>query len=451
MLFQNYLIEELVNKFNNLYMNRKKETFVIDENTRSTVKYSTDYYRGVVYADNNYVEFGYFKRSPSNIVIKDSEGLGEYVLGISYKVLSKYYTWSNNQGAYIYNKDIEFSKLTHTLLKGQGEFPYFIPKKYEAIESFNIFQDAQKVLEDVDYPLSKVLNYTIGLEFETSMGYIPQELCFRDGLIPLRDGSISGIEYSTVILEGNKGLNLLKQQCDTLKKYTTFNKECALHIHFGNFPVDEVSIFALYCVWYLVERNLLSYNYVPNYTFKTEKYKHNGKSYCKMMNIYADFEDMYEVMTGDPYMGCLYQPHPSDLEGRAKWNIKSRYYSLNLINMICYNKAKTVEFRFLRPTFNYRKITLWIYILNAVLEYAKVIAKEWSKSHYSCINMTEGMLNYVGKLDTTIQGIIKAVYDEPLVSSLYKETDLLKIATALQTQNGDFYGRDTYLEDEIFT
>ena len=55
----------------------------------------------------------------------------------------------------------------------------------------------------------------IKLSPSVKIGYIPQEICYRDGLIPLRDGSISGLEYSTVILKGNKGINLLQQQVET--------------------------------------------------------------------------------------------------------------------------------------------------------------------------------------------------------------------------------------------
>jgi hypothetical protein len=53
------------------------------------------------------------------------------------------------------------------------------------------------------------------------------------GLIPLRDGSITGIEFSTVVLQGNEGLNLLKQQVEALNANTIFDKDCSLHIHFG--------------------------------------------------------------------------------------------------------------------------------------------------------------------------------------------------------------------------
>ena len=117
-------------------------------------------------------------------------------------------------------------------------FPYHFRKEYEAVNNLETFKDRQKVRYDFEFPIENFIKYSFGLEFETSNGIIPEEICFADGLIPLRDGSISGNEYSTVVLQGHKGFNLLYQQLETLRKYTRFDKECSLHIHFGGFPLE---------------------------------------------------------------------------------------------------------------------------------------------------------------------------------------------------------------------
>ena len=49
------------------------------------------------------------------------------------------------------------------------------------------------------------------------------------------------------------------------------------------------------------------------------------------------------------------------------------YYWVNFINLICYKVNKTIEFRLLRPTYNFNKIKLWLYIFNAILMYAEDI------------------------------------------------------------------------------
>lgn len=442
-------IERLRDKFDE---EMRKRQF-IDEETRKPIKDMAGYVHGVVFASDDYVEYGWFKASPKNIMVNLIGQGGRTQSGISRAALPTL-IWSNKVGCYISPKDLSPSELlTHKRSYGQGNFPYQFPKHYEAVESFHLFKDAQEVLNEVHYPLADRLKYTFGLEFETSMGYIPQEVCFRDGLIPLRDGSISGIEYSSVVLEGNRGLNLLKQELDTLNTYTKFNKECALHIHMGGYPVNPVAIYALYGLWYAFERDLEGHGYIPRYSFATAQYKANGKDYCKKLTgNHNCFEDYFAEVTGRHYMGSLVQPHPNDVEKRAKWNIKARYYGLNLVNMLCYKGPKTVEFRFLRPTFNYRKITLWLYILNAVLQYAEKLADKW-RDKSGCGDNTSGMLSWVVRQEYSgIYDLLSRAYgdDQELLDHLYSELQLLKLSVSLQNSNGDQYGRDTFFEDELF-
>lgn len=431
---------------------------IIDEKTRTFIdEESEGYIRGIVHISDNYVEFGWFKLSPDNIVILLNRncnwgGSGRchgIFTGISREALPGL-IWSNKLGYYIQASSLSPEDiLRHKLIRGQGDFPYQFPKHYEAVESFHLFKDAQTVLEDVEYPLSKHLGYTFGLEFETSMGYIPQEKCFRDGLIPLRDGSITGIEYSSVVLEGNRGLNLLKQELNTLKEYTKFNKECALHIHMGGFPVNPTAIYALYSLWYAVERDLLNKHLIPELSFYTSMYKANHKDYCNMLSgEAASFEELFKIITGKKYLGSLVQPHPADVRKTAKWNIKARYSGLNLVNMLCYKGPKTVEFRFLRPSFNFRKITLWLYILNAVLKYAEKLAKEWQETDHSS---TENMITWVVyEKYKGLTRILENQYDYETYSYLIKELDLLKMSVEAQSANGDKCGRDVEFEDELF-
>lgn len=454
--------------FKNLYNNYiKKEQFnetmkqikFIDAETNQIVEDASGYVRGIVYVCDDYVEYGWFKSSPKNIMVllkgDGLFGIRTTAIGLSREALPSL-VWSNMTGYYVHfcsmDKDLLF---THTHTYGQGNFPYQFPKHYEAVENFKLFKDAQKVLdESKEYPLAKHLKYTFGVEFETSMGYVPQDLCFRDGLIPLRDGSISGIEYSTVVLKGNKGLALLEQQLETLKTYTKFNKECALHFHFGGFPVNSVSIYALYCLWYVVENDLMRRNYLPSLSFNTDEYKANGKDYCKRLPPYCSFEEMYKAITTRKYYGSLVQPHPADIEKRAKWNIKSRYYGLNLVNMVCYKGPKTVEFRFLRPSFNLKKITLWMYIFNGVLKQAEKIANEWRAEHAECPNNTGEMLSWViEKRYHGIKSLLKDAYinDLSAYNTIEEGLNLLQLEVSLQSNNGDHCGRDTFFEDELFS
>ena len=262
--------------------------------------------------------------------------------------------FSNKQGRYIPKNSRNLADLSiEQFTLGQNAWPYNFDRKYEACESFNIFKGKQQIMNLFEFPGS-------------------EELVFRDGLVPLRDGSISGLEYSSVVLTpDNDGLSLLKQELDTLRQYTSFNKECALHIHFGRFPMKEKPIYNLYLMCYYLQNGGLR-QMVPRYTFETQKYKkHHDKNYCGYIPQYGSFKEMFYDLTQMEFNGSFLDPHPADPDRHHKWNIGKRYYWINFMNLLCYNVNKTVEFRFLRPTYNLKKIMVWVYIFNAMLQYAE--------------------------------------------------------------------------------
>lgn len=327
----------------------------------SWVTVAIDYYNGVFIN-------GFVKRGEERVVIVLDNGK-RYTTRIAPQGFEGKYFWSSQDNKYVLylrGTKSDFIELKYMLKSG---FPYRFEKKYEAAENFRLFSGKQSVIVSHEFPLAKYLKYTFGIEFETCVGIIPEELCFRDGLIPLRDGSISGNEYSTVVMRGNEGLSLLYQQLQTLRKYTHFNKECSLHMHFGGYPLDPQKIYQLYLVCLRLESDLSAI--LPLYTFYTSKYKQSGKDYCNKLNKYPSFTVLYRNLVGLEYNGDLTVPHPNDKNRGHKWNIATRYYWLNLINLLCYKSSKTVEFRFLRPTYNLERILFWIYTFNAIMLYAE--------------------------------------------------------------------------------
>lgn len=359
----------------------------------------------------------------------EGDGFNRYLA--SKEKMKDLLVFSNRNGYYMSRVGVPEDILVREMyIKGSGRFPYHFDKRYEACENFVRFDGKQVVLEpDRSYFLADHLKYSFGLEFETSQGYIPEDICFRDGLIPLRDGSISGLEYSTVVLTGNEGIALLEQQLESLKKFTDFNKECSLHIHFGGFPLDKDKMFSLYLLCKSLEGELAGL--VPKHTFKTSEYKANHKDYCNKLQSYRSFEQMYECLVGRKFFNDFYQPHPNDIRREAKWRIPTRYYWINFINALCYDVNKTIEFRFLRPTYNFQKIILWIYIFNAIMRYA------------------EEHMESSGRV--TLIGIIRKVYPKELAERIILGINKLQIVTINQTGNMDLIGRDIHIEEELFS
>ena len=231
---------------------------VFDEITKRWVS-SRNCARIIIQQLPEQVIFGYTSK-PDRVVrvlIASSSGYSNY-FETDLNLYKGKLLYSKRNGVYFspihHNEDFI---LTEQLIKGSGDFPYILTRRYEAVENFDAFNGKQEIKDhETLYPLSKYLKYTFGLEFETSQGYVPEDVCYRDGLIPLRDGSITGPEYSTVILKGGEGLSLLHQQIETLKEYTNFNKECSLHVHLGGYPLKPDTIYNLYLVCKSIEPEL---------------------------------------------------------------------------------------------------------------------------------------------------------------------------------------------------
>ena len=382
--------------------------------------------RGIVYIDENYAEFGYIEESSDNIRIIYE---GQTVWGISYEQLKNHLAFDYLRGQYIIGHE---NVNQYCFPFGRENFPYnFSSHTYNTKFVENLFKNKQHINKFIDFKFINELPYTFGLEFETASGFIPQHQLYDLGLIPLRDGSITGIEFSTVVLKGNNGLNLLKQQIETLNTHTIFDKDCSLHIHFGNFNLDpEVLLWVnnLFCA-----SNIS--NYLPELTFYTNLYKtNNEKNYCEFNEKFTTFDQMYYVLVGKQFYGDLYQPHPKDLSGTRKWNVRSRYKAVNFINALCYDGPKTIEFRMLRPTYNFDKILGWLFIYGAFIKYAE---------------------QHVGKSQLplrqriSLDNIIHSVYSAELADVLCEFLKMNERISFAQNSIGDRYGMRVDIDDKV--
>lgn len=388
----------------------------------------------IVHIDENHIEFGYVKNIVGLPYFK-YEGLNfPYITNKMKDVI-----FCKRTGDYVINTNdpgIEYDINVY----GCGRFPYNIAREYGADKHINLFNDAIVDVETTTYEYAKYLKYSFGLEFETAAGYIPENECFKLGLIPLRDGSISGVEYSTIPMSGNEGLNRLKAQLNCLKEYTIPNKECSIHIHFGGFPINKKSIFILHQLWSRKYQHLFK-EFIPRYSYNTNYFKSNGKNYCSEITSFNNFNDLYKYYVGCNYLGDLYQPHPCDIEKRAKWNIKTRYYNCNFINMLCYKGAKTLEFRFLTPTYSFEKLTTFIMIFNAILQEAEELSKKYSEKN---INMT------IDEMSNNIRHLIVNTYPVDITRKLLYNLDKLIWLKSTQENCGDSCGSRLDIEYKYF-
>lgn len=289
--------------------------------------------------------------------------------------------YNNKSGVYYYIISNECITELLTYLYNTEVSPYgyqTFDLSYSAIDYTKLFSSTTvKNAYNKNY-ISKFLDYTFGIEFETNSGVIPENECYKNGLIPLRDGSITGYEYSTIVLGKTYGLEILKNDINVLNKYTSFDKDCSLHIHFGKLPITKEFIFILYKMCYGIESYLETI--LPRYTFHTDVFKTSHKNYCAKLYKFDTFEDMYSYyLDGNklPKEIDLYAPHPNDIHRNRKWQIHTRYHWANFINLLFYDRAKTIEFRFLKPTYNYLKIVGWITIFTMIIKKAEDLYNEY--------------------------------------------------------------------------
>lgn len=418
---------------------------IVDHSIGETVVVSSrnikQFVFGIVnYTNKNFI-YGFFSWKPTeNILFEIDEG-SNAVWVISKDIFGDNIIFSRKTGLYrIRNSKDPSGPISPRM--GSGGFPYSISREYESlghIESFN-YKNSYNELFNPKY--KNLIKYTFGVEYETSCGYIPQELCYRHGLIPLRDGSISGIEYASTVMDSSDGLEKIVSHLNLLKEYTSFNKECSYHIHLGGFPVNHKYIYTLYNVWSCISDELK--DYLPRYAFNTSAYKNSRKDYCKLNPaLFKNFEEMYLYLSGRNanYAGSLMQPHPQDPEKRAKWNIKERYWAQSLIGMCFYDKPKTVEYRMLSPTYNSNKLIFWLYMFNAILLYSEKIALD--------VYRTKSPIYSIYKNTISIEQMLHDVYPDEFALKMLQVMDKVREVVTTQSAMGDYIGEEINIEESV--
>lgn len=224
-----------------------------------------------------------------------------------------------------------------------------------------------------------VKKYTLGIEAETSTGSIPEEDLYNFGLIPLKDGSTTGHEFVTTIMNDNKFVALLDQIFSQLSKYTLSNEFCSLHLHVGNVPRTPEFTVALWELYRKIQDDIDEinppYKRSPSYLAK----KREGKDHCRRMpkiglkSIDESFKEILlflnqnQMPSREPGESFFrHQQH-----GRPKWDFHSRYQALNLLPL-WFDKKGTVEFRIPAGTVNKYRAIAWVFIFLAIVEYAQL-------------------------------------------------------------------------------
>ncbi len=266
--------------------------------------------------------------------------------------------------------------------------------------------------------IAKLIPYSFGLEYESSNGFIPARLRGKMGVRPLRDGSISGIEYVTVPLQGAKGVQNIKNLTSELSKRCVLNLQCSLHIHYGNVRRDKLYILSLWKLCFDLQSELLGY-----FPFsRTNAIRSDGKVYCKHLPdlgldtkplfkikekdvfttaVLQEFNKIYSFLNDKHSVGEVFEKkrirenQVKILAGKPtncwrlvektycfstknkqhairghKWDRPQRYYWMNLLPTF-FSGAETIEFRNHEATLNFEKTIMWMLTCVSILKYAE--------------------------------------------------------------------------------
>lgn len=266
-------------------------------------------------------------------------------------------------------------------------------KAYEANKGTIEIENSVKEME------SFIDRYSFGVEFESSTGTMPTRLLDALGILPVKDGSIAGYEYTTVPLQGTLGLQTLKLACQELSKRCLVDHKCSLHVHIGNVKKEKAFILAFWMLVYKIQGELI--DLFPEYKKDQVKYLGSKKNYCEPLpnlgfgtntlftkkkeglrkaddyeeKLEEAFEKIYQFLSGGYPSDKTYNfntfRHPQDENGKQKWNRTARYRVVNFIPTV-FDKSKTVEFRLHTPTFNHTKVSNWLFICLAMVRFVEI-------------------------------------------------------------------------------
>lgn len=231
---------------------------------------------------------------------------------------------------------------------------------------------------------------TYGAEIETSMGHLPDHIQNRTGVVICRDGSIKNAEFVTVPMKGARGLLNLKYLSSELCKRTLTDTDCSLHFHLGNLPKDRLFIVALYALAIRIQDEIFTmFPYYKTNWKDIKRQDYNQK--LKRLGIGLLKPNMkkeeYQQYVDEAYYRIFtwlndgvapdnnYNRVNNNHQQQHKWNRKQRYFWINFMNMFFSNR-RTIEFRLHHNTVNGQKMVNWLFICNAICQYAATNADE---------------------------------------------------------------------------
>lgn len=394
-----------------------KTNLVYDHYTKKKVSKGSTIQHGFVGKN----EKGYFSKSPFQV----ESDTGELFLNRDIALANGYQdVWYND----FFSNTNQRPHMVRDYLVDEKKYDYYIINNIEkARKVFDEWRSQNPVtkLSRVD-KLGKEMDYTYGIEIETSKGFVKQDLLARHGFMAAKDGSLRvtkndggkysrhmySLEYVSIPYSKAEGFYEIIEMVDILQQRTHFDDKCSFHVHLGGFERSRYNIVSLYSLLTKIQKEMAL-------LFPIDRlYPEKGKEYCSLLSTRPFYN---EHKTFKEYVLNCYRGIFREVSGRQpnkdynnssmnhptigdKWFIKQRYHWVNFVPYM-FAKQKTVEFRIHTPTFNAVKIIYWILICNAILKYAN--KKGLSIMRQKTITLEDVLTVYSPELRQTLTSYIK--------------------------------------------
>ena len=265
--------------------------------------------------------------------------------------------------------------------------------------SCSTFDNSYIQSESTSYLKTSSMNYTYGVEIESCT-----RRSMEDGntdylnLKTMEDGSIEGLEYVTGVLEGDVGVQQLKDICRVLREEDVrVDRSCGVHIHIGNTIFNRRFSIMLLKLCKQIEKDV--------YSIMPESRKTN--TYCKLLpdNISAMNFHNYRKTLGNFTQGTPISKDYNKKKNHPGGHYNSqRYYWVNLTNCSARTGPETVEFRPHGATIDFNKIYNWLLICMSIVKFAENYQRRIITSDFS----SKGPITLREVLDCSLN---KRLYD----------------------------------------
>lgn len=432
------------------YYREETNAIVYNYSINKYIIYDNTVIQGVVDIIEDKLIFGYFNNNIKYSRVRDKTGNSYYLLNPEIFKDNREYREQLSTGDFYHISKLESYKFNSIILP-KKDYKYSLPYDSKGIIENNLKNYNENYNPEIS---NNIKNYaplledlTFGLEFETTKGFIPDRILNKYGLIPLRDGSISGIEYVTVPMSGEKGLQCTADILKVLKERTTYDDNtCSLHLHLGNIPRTKEFILAFFKVGMKIQDEM--FQMFPLY--KKYNYHIKNKNYSAPLptfEILSELDPIIDKTNIDNNFNVLYKylsmgqdfksvgnnldninSHPADPNGNQKWLCKPRYLLYNVVPLIFGNK-QTIEFRIHTPTYDVNKIFPFIFmnalIVNFVKKYQYSILKE--KHFLRDFTLSNILFNQIDNYNINNRGSFRdLMYDYIEKRKNYCERQILK-------------------------